>query len=152
MLTRLLALLTGQDKLPSEADRDNLEVAVAALLVEAARMDDSFDERERAVITGLLQDRFGLTPEATASLLAEAEAAAAQSSQLFGFTRLVVKELEPEERVRIIEMLWEVAYADGALDPHEDMLLRRIAGLIHVTDQDRGAARKRVLTRLGLAS
>ena len=50
-----------------------------------------------------------------------------------------------EQRVGIIEMLWEVAYADGVLDPHEDMLLRQIAGLIHVPDRERGLARKRAL-------
>jgi len=47
--------------------------------------------------------------------------------------------------------MWEVAYADGVLDPHEDMLLRRVAGLIHVPDRDRAAARRRALARLGVA-
>jgi uncharacterized tellurite resistance protein B-like protein len=62
----------------------------------------------------------------------------------------VVQKVVVEDRVRILEMLWEVAYADGALDPEEDALLRRIAGLIHVSDRDRGLARQRVLLRLGL--
>ena len=50
--------------------------------------------------------------------------------------------------MQVIEMLWKVAYSDGILDPHEDMLLRQIAGLIHVSDQERGSARKRALDRL----
>ena len=53
--------------------------------------------------------------------------------------------------MRILEMLWEVAYADGVLNPEEDQLLRRIAGLIHVSDRDRALARQRVLQRLGRA-
>jgi uncharacterized tellurite resistance protein B-like protein len=57
--------------------------------------------------------------------------------------------MTPEDRIRLIEMLWEVAYADGVLDPEEDMLLRRIAGLVYVSDQDRVAARQRVLKRMG---
>jgi len=56
--------------------------------------------------------------------------------------------MSPQDRVQLIEMLWKVAYSDGVLDPHEDMLLRQIAGLIHVSDQDRGSARKRALDRL----
>ena len=54
-----------------------------------------------------------------------------------------------EERVGMVEMLWEVAYADGVLDPEEDLLIRRVAGLIHVTDRERVVARQQVLTRLG---
>jgi hypothetical protein len=58
---------------------------------------------------------------------------------VFPFTHAICRRLEPEARVHIIEMMWEVAYADGVLDPHEDMLLRRIAGLIAVSDRERTA-------------
>ncbi len=57
--------------------------------------------------------------------------------------------MEPASRIRLIEMLWEVAYADGKLDPDEDVLLRRVAGLIYISDEDRIAARQRVLSRIG---
>jgi uncharacterized tellurite resistance protein B-like protein len=56
--------------------------------------------------------------------------------------------LEPEERATILEMLWEVAYADGVVHPYESNLVRRVAGLLYVTDHDSGAARKRVVERL----
>jgi uncharacterized tellurite resistance protein B-like protein len=56
--------------------------------------------------------------------------------------------MTPQQRSHLIEMLWEVAYADGVLDPQEDALLRRVAGLIYVSDADRVAARQRVLQRL----
>ena len=57
--------------------------------------------------------------------------------------------MDDAQRVEVIEMLWEVAYADGVLDPEEDLLIRRVAGLIHVTDRERVVARQQVLTRLG---
>jgi uncharacterized tellurite resistance protein B-like protein len=82
-------------------------------------------------------------------LLALAEAAAEKSNQLHPFTRLAVQRMDPQQRIRLIEMLWEIAYADGVLDPEEDALLRRVAGLIYVSDADRVAARQRVVKRLG---
>ena len=57
----------------------------------------------------------------------------------------MVEKMEYEERVHLIEMLWDVAYADGVLDPNEDTLIRKVAGLIYVSDHDRGAARRRVV-------
>ncbi|HUC62907.1 MAG TPA: TerB family tellurite resistance protein [Alphaproteobacteria bacterium] len=144
-----MSFLTGGAGAAVASRHDRLEIAVAALLVEAARMDDHFDAAERATIRRLLAERFELEPEATQRLLEAAERAVDQSTQLFRFTHLVVEELAPEERVRILEMLWEVAYADGSLSPEEDQLLRRIAGLIYVSDRERGEARLRVLRRLG---
>jgi uncharacterized tellurite resistance protein B-like protein len=121
---------------------------VAALLIEAARMDDEFNDRERATIERLLKERFELSREAVASLMEAAEEAVRQSTQFFPFTREIVQRISPDDRAQILEMMWEVAYADGTLDPLEDSLLRRIAGLIHVSDQERGLARQRALEKL----
>jgi uncharacterized tellurite resistance protein B-like protein len=84
-------------------------------------------------------------------LVETAEDKVRDTAQYFPFTREITKRLSMEQRVGIIEMLWEVAYADGVLDPHEDMLLRQIAGLIHVPDRDRGLARQRALEKLAAA-
>ena len=128
--------------------RDDLATAVAVLLIEAARRDDTFDDIERSKIEQLLGYRFQLSPDATRELLAQAEATADRTAQLYPFTRLAVERMSPEQRVKLIEMLWEVAYADGVLDPEEDALVRRIAGLIYVSDADRVAARQRVLAKI----
>jgi uncharacterized tellurite resistance protein B-like protein len=145
MIDRVLDFLTGR-RAPALADApDELELAVAALLIEAARMDDQFDAAERATIERLLKARFDLSHEAVHRLMDSAEAAVRQSTQFFPFTRQIVQHISHEDRAHILEMMWEVAYADGALDPHEDALLRRIAGLIHVSDQERGLARRRAL-------
>lgn len=149
MIERILRLLTGEPPEPAGKRLDNQQIAVAALLVEAARMDDHFEIAERRVIERLLTERFALSAEETARLLEAAERALKQSSQLFRFTHLA-KQMPPADRVGLIEMLWEVAYADGVLDANEDALLRKIAGLIYVPDRDRGEARKRVLRRLGI--
>ena len=146
MFDQILKLLTAPE--PKSGSRDDLQTAVAVLLVEAARRDDTFDGVERATIERLLAEKFGLSAEATGQLLAEAESAADRTSQLHPFTRLAVERMDPQQRIRLIEMLWEVAYADGILDPEEDSLVRRIAGLIYVSDADRVAARQRVLQRI----
>jgi len=127
---------------------DELQTAVAVLLIEAARMDDHFDEAERSAIERLLAERFDLSPEATRELITLAEDKAERSHQYHPFTRMTVERMDPKQRVQLIEMLWEVAYADGVVDPDEEVLVRRIAGLIYVSDEDRVGARHRVLKRL----
>jgi uncharacterized tellurite resistance protein B-like protein len=145
MFDRLKAWLGDE-----QGGEDALELAVAALLVEAAGADGDFDARERTVIAGLLERRFGLSPADAARLLQSGEREVAESAQLFGFTRIINERLSPAKRVELFEMLWEVAYADGVLDALEDALLRRLGGLIDVSDHERGAARLRVLARLGI--
>ncbi|WP_119304640.1 tellurite resistance TerB family protein [Dongia deserti] len=148
MIDRMLDFLTGRQA-PALADKpDELELAVAALLIEAGRMDDQFDAAERATIERLLQNRFDLSHDAVQSLMDSAERAVRSATQFFPFTREIVQRISPEDRAHILEMMWEVAYADGVLDPHEDALLRRIAGLIHVPDQERGLARQRALEKV----
>jgi uncharacterized tellurite resistance protein B-like protein len=148
IIDRLLDLLTARENPAPGGSEDDLEIAVAALLIEAARMDARFDRAEKSVIERLLAEKFDLAPDAVAALVLAAEKVVAHSAQYFPFTQQICKNMTPEERVQVIEMLWKVAYSDGILDPHEDMLLRQIAGLIHVSDQERGSARKRALDRL----
>lgn len=152
MIDRLLSFLTGAEAPGSEPSADELQIAVAALMVEAARMDESFDATEQTAIKRLLAERFDLAPAAVDKLVTEAEERTRNSAQYFPFTREITQRLSTEQRVGIIQMLWEVAYADGVLDPHEDALLRQIAGLIHVPDHDRGAARQRALERIAARS
>jgi len=147
MIDRLLGFLTGAAP-PKVSESDGLELAVAALLIEAGRMDDRLDAAERQTIEQLLQRRFALAPDAVRELVAAAEQKVTQSAQYYPFIREINTRLSGEERAGIVEMLWRVAYADGVLDPHEDALLRQIAGLIHVPDRDRGLARQRALAEI----
>ncbi len=126
---------------------DELHLAAAALLAEAALGDAEFDAAERTVIERLVRERFGLAEAEAGRLVDAAERAALAASHLLRFTRVIKDNFSGAERIELIEMIWEVVYADGELHAHEDSLLRRIAGLIYVSDRDRGAARKRVLAR-----
>jgi uncharacterized tellurite resistance protein B-like protein len=153
MLDRLHRLLTGGalQAQPAAHSFEERQLAAAALMVEAATMDDAFDAAERERITSLVQTRFGLSPEDARDLVTEAEHAAAASIEWHGFTRAIKEGFDHAERLQLIEMLWEVAYADGELHDYEASLLRRIAGLLYVSDRDSGEARKRVVARLGLS-
>jgi uncharacterized tellurite resistance protein B-like protein len=148
MIESIFGWLTGAAS--GAAARDELQVVLAALLVEAAHSDDRFDDAERAVIARLLKRRFELAEAGARALLAAGEHEAERSAELFRFARIINERLSHERRVELIEMLWEVAYADGVLDPYEDSLLRRVGGLIHVSDRERGLARQRIFARCGL--
>jgi uncharacterized tellurite resistance protein B-like protein len=139
-----LARLLSAPQPPAKAD---LRLSVAVLLLEAARQDDSFDAREHAVIMRLLTERFSLSQAECEKLIATAEGHAAELVQLHGHTSAIAEAMTPAQRIQLVEMLWDVAYADGVLDPEEDLLIRRIAGLIYVDDRERVLARQRVLAR-----
>jgi uncharacterized tellurite resistance protein B-like protein len=150
MIDSIRAWISGGGPDRRDERQEALQIALSALLIEAAYCDDRFDDTERAVIERLLERRFNLSRSDADALLAAGEAAATKSAELFHFTRVINERLAFEERVELIEMLWEVAYADRVLDEYEDSLLRRVGGLIYVPDRERGMARQRVLKRLGL--
>jgi uncharacterized tellurite resistance protein B-like protein len=127
---------------------DEFHLAAAALLVHAASVDDHFDDGERKMIMQLIETRLKLSPDEAGALFDAAHAATDKSIELHSFTHAVKNGFSYDERVELIEMLWEVVYADGKLDEFEAQLMRRIGGLIYVDDRDRGMARKRVLERL----
>tara|TARA_S200000501_G_C20547031_1_gene622707 strand:+ start:141 stop:614 length:474 start_codon:yes stop_codon:yes gene_type:complete len=129
-----------------------IAAAAAALLVEMAVMDGAFDTNERETIVRLISDRFDLNILDVADLVAEAEVAVSGSVELFSFTKILRDDFDHSDRIKMIEMLWEVAYADGILHDFEANLIRRATGLLHVSDRESGVARKRVLERLDIAS
>jgi|SRR6185437_4601260 len=146
MFSHLKRFLAEQEAKPAD-----LRLSVAVLLLEAARQDDVFAPSERAAIEKLLIQRFDLSPEECHALMASAESHSAQLVQLHGTTCDIAAQMGTEERIGLVEMLWDVAYADGVLDPEEDLLIRRIAGLIYVSDRDRVLARQRVMQRRGIS-
>lgn len=126
---------------------DELHLAAAFLLVETAHQDADFGAEERVVVERLVRERFDLDVEAAEALITAADVAVADAVELYGFTRRLTDAFDHEERVEIVEMLWEVVYADGAVDDHEANMLRRVASLLFVSDRESGDARKRVLQR-----
>ena len=150
MLEKLISRLVGTGA--EGADEDNSAAsdprqAVAALLVEAARADDNYEESEKALIDKALAAKFALSPEEAASLREQGETAQAGATDIQRFTKSA-KTLSMEEKVALLERLWEIILSDGDLDPFEDTLMRRICGLIYVEDRVSGEARQRVAARL----
>jgi len=152
VLDRLKAFLASPNGAQDSATtaHDKVQLATVALLVEAAQMDAEFGAEERAKIIELVEGRFGLSAAESRELLQAASEKVEQAVEVFGFTREIKNAFSPEERIEMMEMLWEVAYADRVLHNLEASLMRRLAGLLHVSDRDNGLARKRVLVRLGL--
>ena len=148
MLARLRALFSPGGE--AAAPEHRLCLAAAAVLVEAATLDGQLDGAERRRIAEVLAGHFKLSAAEAEDLFEEARQAADQAVELAGFARTIKDGFGHDDRVRLIEMLWDVAYADGHVHEYEANLVRRIAGLIHVPDQDAGAARKRVMARLGI--
>jgi uncharacterized tellurite resistance protein B-like protein len=146
MFARLLSLFEYAGAKDSErADFSPLQRAAAVLLVIAARLDGQIAPDERDSIVRLLRTRLAVDEALT--LVEEADKEAAASTDFYQVTRVIKNRLEPDERASIIEMLWEVAYADGEVHDYEANLIRRVAGLLHVEDRDAGEARRRVLER-----
>ena len=107
-------------------------MAAAALLVEMARADFNEDPAELARAQALLAERYGLTPEAAGQLLPSAQSESDRAVSLFRFTHLVNQHCDAGEKLALVEMLWDVAYADGRLDKHEDALMHKLADLLYV--------------------
>lgn len=148
MFDALLRLLTGADTTHIAAQRNDPAFALAALLIETAHSDDRITDREQRIIEQALARRFQLQPFETARLVEAARQGALRATDLYNFTRIVVQHFSEEERIGIIEMLWEVAYSDGELSGDEDTVIRRVAGLLYVSDADRGDAKRRARERM----
>jgi uncharacterized tellurite resistance protein B-like protein len=129
-------------------DQHGLQLATAALLFEMLRADDAEHPEERETLEQALRSSFTLSESETRELARLAEREAAESVSLYQFTGLINKHFSPEDKIRVVEMLWQVAYADGRLDRYEEALVRKIAELIHVPHRQFMQAKHRVLQSL----
>jgi uncharacterized tellurite resistance protein B-like protein len=127
-----------------------LHLATAVMLVEVMRADPDFHAAERAAVLEALRDKFALAADEAARLTELAEATARQATDLFAFTSRINERFEMPQKLRMIEHMWRVAYADGRLSDHERHLLWRVADLLHVPQGAYVNARLRVQQELGL--
>lgn len=131
-----------QDRLRADGEQastdqdQRLRLAAAALLIEVSQADAEAHPQEAAAIAEGLQRRFGLSAEETGELLQLAREEVAESVSHFEFTQLIDREFDQAQKIRLVEMAWEVAYADGELDKHEEHLIRRLADSLHVSHSD----------------
>ncbi len=148
MLRALKGIFGRDSAVAVQATREQeLRLATAVLLVEVARADFAEAGLEIDAVTRLLEEHLGIGRAEAESLVAEARREADHQATLQGFTRQLHEELAREEKLRILEMLWQVALSDGNLEKHEDHLIRKVAGLLYVSHSDLIRVRNRVAER-----
>ncbi len=116
------------------AERDHaLKLATAVLMVDVAGADHDFDEVEFEHLLELAEAHFELTPDEAAELVNAASDKAEDLVEVHEFTKLLHDHLGDEDKARIIDMLWKIAYVDGELDKYEDALILKISDLLYVS-------------------
>jgi uncharacterized tellurite resistance protein B-like protein len=138
--SQMIAPAAGESGL---AAQHALHLATAALLLEMMRMDSSVTAAETAAVADALQTRFGLDAAQVATLVALAAEEARQATDYFQFTSLINKHFSREQKIEVVENLWQVAFADGRLDAHEQHFMRKIADLLYISHADYVAAKQR---------
>lgn len=135
MLQSLKGLLAALQPAPA-ADAATLEhtlrLATAVMLLEVMRADGDFAGAERRAVIDALRDEFALADDEIAQLVEMAERAARDATDWFEFTSHINDHFDMAAKVRMVELMWRVAYADGHLSDRERHTLRRIADLLHV--------------------
>jgi uncharacterized tellurite resistance protein B-like protein len=131
-------------KHPSAFGDDDYRLAAAALLVHAAAIDGEMSQPERDKLRSVIQQHFQLDAAATAELIEKATAAEHEAVDLFHFTHQLNRALNESGRAKVIEMMWQIVYADGSRDELEDNLLWRAADLLGVSPRERIALRRRI--------
>lgn len=137
---RRLLMSTGHAELQPEDAR----LAIASVLVMAARADGKYDDGEAAMIDRVLMKRFGLTAAAAKGLRDEGEQAEAEAIDIYQFTKSIKTAIPHDDRVAIVEELWGVILADGERDPLEDTLMRQIVDRLGLSPMDSALARQKV--------
>lgn len=112
-----------------------LNLAAAALLFEVSRSDYDVDQRERAKIREIVASQFKLDADEVERLIELAEQEVRDATSLHGFTSLITEHWSVADRTHLAEMMWNIAYADGALDDHEIHLMRKIERLLYIPHQ-----------------
>lgn len=140
MFDALLRRLSAAEPAPSDSGR----LALAALLVRMARADGEYARAEIDRIDNLLITRYKLGPFEVADLRQRAENLEENAPDTVRFTRAIKDAVPYEDRQQVIELLWEIALADGGRDHEEDALMRLVAPMLGVNDRDSALARQRV--------
>lgn len=142
MFSKLLnSVLNGE---PAKLPDADARLALTALMVRIARADNFYEESEAAHIDRINIERYGLSTVEAAELRREAENAEAQAADTVQFTRAIKDAVPFEDRMAVVEALWQIVLADGERDPEEDSILRLVSNLLGINDRDSAMARQRV--------
>ncbi|WP_407278490.1 TerB family tellurite resistance protein [Aromatoleum evansii] len=120
-----------------------LQLAAAVLLVEVMRSDEDYSPAERTAVVQALRNKFTLGDDELARLMDLADATSRDAPDLYSFTSRLNKGFSAEQKLRMVEYLWQVAYADGTLSHHENHLMRKLGDLLYIPRGDFIAAKQR---------
>lgn len=156
MLSPLKTLLAqffnlSEDVTASVSDAHGLQLATAVLLVEVMRSDTHISDTERAAAVLALRNKFALSDGEMQQLLAQAEHTAGSSNDYFRYTSAMNEHFTQAQKIQVVEHMWQVAFADGHLDAHENHVISKVAGLLHVTHGEYIAAKLHARQAAGLA-
>ena len=126
-----------------ENNTQNNNILIAALLIHAAKIDENYTEIEKKIIKKALVDLFNITSDQAEELMKYAEEKEETSNQIVEFTK-EIKKYSMESRLKIIEVVWKIVYSDGTSDNYESNLMRRICGLLYISDKDNGIIKTKV--------
>jgi len=117
----------------SRATEHDIRVATCALFVEMARIDEKFTPTEVDTVISILKNRYGLSREHADALLAEADKELAESVDLWQFARLINENYSVDEKIEIIEILWQMVFVDGKMDQYEHYLMNKLKNLLRLS-------------------
>ena len=130
-------------KKEKKENSDNKNILVAALLIHAAKIDENYSDIEKKIIKEALINLNNINSDQAEELMKLAEKKEEESNQMLEFTR-EIKKHPMEFRLKIIEIIWKIVYSDGVSDNYESNLIRRICGLLYISDKDNGIIRAKV--------
>ena len=130
-------------------EKNNIDtnILIASLLIHAARIDENYTDIERKIITKAIIDLNKLSLDKAKQILNDAEKKEEESNQIVEFTR-EIKKYPMEFRLKVIEIIWKIVYSDGKNDSYESNLIRRICGLLYVSDKDNGIIKTKIINQL----
>ena len=131
----------------NEENIDNKNILITALLIHAAKIDDNYTDVEKEIIKKALISLNAIMPNEAEKLLEKAEKVEKESNQIIAFTR-EIKKNSMEFRIKIIEILWKIVYSDASSDSYESNLIRRVCGLLYISDRDSGMIKLKVKNSL----
>jgi uncharacterized tellurite resistance protein B-like protein len=131
-LKELFAALQPQPAAAPEAAEHTLQLATAVMLIEVMRADPGFGAAERRAVVEALHTKFALADDEVQRLVELGERAARASTDWFEFTSHINTHFDMPAKIRMVELMWRVAYADGRLSEHERHTLWRLSDLLHV--------------------
>jgi len=146
VVKRFFSKVTEDDsKVIDEQRKHDTRVATCALLVEMARIDETFTQAEMDAILSILKEKYGLSREHADALIAEADKALDESVDLWQFAKRINEYYSNEEKIEIIETLWRIVYVDGKMDKYEHYLMNKLATLLRLSHEQLIDAKLKVL-------